>query len=126
MRVLVVDDNPGDVGLLREAFRVAGRAVEIHEVSRVTDARLRLAVDGFALVVLDINLPGGSGLELLGERNASVAGAPFVVLSTADNAAERVRALQAGAADVLRKPDAWEGYAAIVERLVALASSPAR
>lgn len=122
MHVLVVDDNPGDVGLLREAFRVAGDAVEIHEAQRVSAARERLARGTYRLVVVDINLPGGSGLELLSTRLLSASATCFVVLSTSDDPADRARALAAGALDVLRKPDGWDGYAAVVARLRALAS----
>lgn len=101
MRVLVVDDEPGIRDALthtlgREGFAAAG-------AESLGAARAALA--GVDLVVLDLGLPDGSGLDLLRELRAGADGGPAVlVLTSRDDEFDRVLGLELGADDYVVKP----------------------
>lgn len=100
-RLLVVEDDRRlrelEADLLRgEGFRV--------ETASDGEEGLRQLEEGFDLVVLDLNLPGMDGLELL-ERERRAGRDTAVVITTAEEAVgPAIRALRAGADDYLRKP----------------------
>ena len=78
--VLFVDDEEGLLELYRSAFARLG--YEVATASSLTDARERLGEGGVDLLVLDIRLTEGSGLQLLRETKSSHPGLP-VILNTA-------------------------------------------
>jgi len=105
MRVLVVDDDP--------AFRrYACLALEEAKIDHVTAgdaataAALLASKDGakFDAVLLDIELPGTHGVELLTELRAQGNQIPVLLVSVRDGLKERVKALELGADDYLVKP----------------------
>ncbi|MGH2898449.1 MAG: response regulator, partial [Solirubrobacteraceae bacterium] len=102
-RVLVADDEPSIRFVLREALEGAG-----HEVVEAADgnaAREALAGRRFDLALLDIRMPGPSGLELLDELRTRGGDVPAVVIMTAQNSFENaVEAMKRGAFDYLTKP----------------------
>lgn len=90
-RVLLVEDNEADVRLTREALREAGEDVRLSSVGDGEQAMLYLRrEEGYAevprpdLVLLDLNLPRKSGLEVLEEMrgDASLASIPVIVLTS--------------------------------------------
>lgn len=102
MRLLLVEDD----GLLGDAvqagLRQAGFAVEW-----VTDgaaAELALATEPFAAVVLDLGLPGLSGLDVLREMRRRGDRTPVLILTARDAVDDRIRGLDAGADDYAIKP----------------------
>lgn len=104
-RVLVVDDDPQIVRALR-----AGLTVQGYEV--VTAGNGETALDVAAgtridLVVLDLELPGIDGVEVVG-RLRGWTEVPVLVLSAHEALDDRVRALDAGADDYVSKPFAME------------------
>ena len=99
MKLLVVDDDDELCELLSRAL---GR--EQHEVSTagsLAAARVALAQQRPDVLILDLQLPDGSGLELLRERKPSF---PVLILSAAGEVSARVDGLDAGADDYLVKP----------------------
>lgn len=104
MRILFIEDN----AVIRE--RVAGTLREsgfvIEEVDMLAGARQALSARSFDLVLLDILLPDGNGIELLRElRNGRNAQMPVIILSTlGEMVDERISGLEAGANDYLAKP----------------------
>src|SRR5437588_5360770 len=101
IKVLVIDDEPPIRKLLRMGLSTQG--YEILEASNGKTA-LELLSQNPALVILDLGLPDIQGHELLRiirERNESV---PIVVLSSRDDEAGKVQALDLGADDYLTKP----------------------
>jgi two-component system response regulator CpxR len=99
--VLIIDDDHVLVELLREFLASEGFTVDVvHDY----DSGLAAALNGkYELVVLDIMLPGGSGLELLKVVRASCK-VPVVLLSAMGDTVDRVMGLQIGADDHLTKP----------------------
>src|SRR5215207_8185457 len=102
-RVLVVDDEEAARYGMRRAL--GGFDYEVEEAGSVEEARNLVAARRPDLLLLDVNLPGVSGLEYLRELAAEGEGAPLVVMVTAYGS-ERVavEAIKAGAYDYLSKP----------------------
>jgi PAS domain S-box-containing protein len=102
--VLVVDDSLTVRMDLGEALEASG--LEAVLCATLADARTRLARDEFALVILDVLLPDGDGLELLREIKAAPATAalPVILLSSEAEVADRIRGLRTGADEYVGKP----------------------
>jgi two-component system copper resistance phosphate regulon response regulator CusR len=104
MRILVVEDDPKLADYLHRALGENGYVVDLARDG--IDGR-RLALDGdYALVVLDIMLPGIDGfgvLKALRERRRT----PVLMLTARERVEDRVRGLEAGADDYLVKPFAF-------------------
>ena len=100
-RILVVEDDRKTADLLALYLRHAGHAVFVeHEGDR---ARQRLKVESFDLLVLDVMLPGTSGLELCRHVRAS-ASTPVVLLTARTSEDQRIEGLELGADDYVCKP----------------------
>jgi diguanylate cyclase (GGDEF)-like protein/PAS domain S-box-containing protein len=103
-RVLLVEDNPGDVMLLREALGgVSSTEVCLTEVARLSDALAYLTNDRFTLVLLDLALPDSHGLASVTSVRAAAPDIPIVVLTGLGDEDAALAALQAGAQDYLLK-----------------------
>ncbi|HEX8499208.1 MAG TPA: sigma-54 dependent transcriptional regulator [Pyrinomonadaceae bacterium] len=102
-RVLVVDDEEAARYGMRRAL--GGYGYEVEEAGSVEEARRVVGARRPDLMLLDVNLPGTSGLEYLRELGADAERAPLVVMVTAYGS-ERVavEAIKAGAYDYLSKP----------------------
>ncbi|HZI17254.1 MAG TPA: sigma-54 dependent transcriptional regulator [Pyrinomonadaceae bacterium] len=102
-RVLVVDDEEAARYGIRRALASAG--YELAEAASVEEARAALAAGSPDLVLLDVNLPGESGLDLLTELAARGEESPPVVMITAYGSERMaVEVVKAGAYDYLSKP----------------------
>jgi DNA-binding NtrC family response regulator len=102
-RVLVVDDEEAARYGIRRALGSAD--YQVSEAASVAAAREALAGAGVDLVLLDVNLPGESGLDLLRELAARGEEAPPVVMITAYGSERMaVEVIKAGAYDYLSKP----------------------
>jgi len=102
MRVLIVEDQARTAGELRSGLVNAGfEAV----VATTVDEALPLAQSGvFEALVVDIMLPGRSGLELVEALRGAGHPVPIIILSAKGNLEDRLRGLEAGADDYLAKP----------------------
>ena len=85
LRALVVEDVPTAATLIRRSLEADGIAVQT--VDSLRDVRDRLRFREHDVVVLDVELPDGSGLDLLRDR---VAAAPVVILSSHRDEDDRV------------------------------------
>ena len=102
MRVLVVDDEPKMAGLLRRGLTEEGYTVEVADDG---DAALAWVVGtDFDVVVLDVMLPGRSGLEVCRALRRRQVWVPILMLTARDGITDRVRGLDGGADDYLTKP----------------------
>jgi len=102
MRLLVVDDDVELRDLLVRALERDGHVVSA--VATVALARAALSAGGVELVVLDLALPDGTGVDLCIELRNARSAVPVLMLTAHSEIAERVRALDAGADDFLGKP----------------------
>jgi CheY-like chemotaxis protein len=111
--VLLVEDDPGDVLLTREAFEDHHRGLQLHVVGDGEAAmRFLRRTDDFAdrprpaLVVLDLNLPCRSGLEVLSELKADpdLHTIPVVVLTTSQAETDIFRSYELHANAYIVKP----------------------
>lgn len=125
-RLLVVDDNPGDLELLRFAVESSDFPVDLRmatdgELALQEMRRSQAAGDPPDLVLLDLNMPRCSGFEVLATmRNEGICvGVPVVVWISSLAPRDRERSLAEGAVEVLAKPEHIEGYTAMMERLKA-------
>jgi DNA-binding response OmpR family regulator len=101
-RVLLVEDEPGIVDFVRRGLEVEGFTVEA-ALDGVEGERLALQ-RSFDAVVLDLMLPGRSGLEVLASLRRATPNVPVIVLTARGEIEDRVGGLEAGAADYLLKP----------------------
>jgi DNA-binding response OmpR family regulator len=101
-RVLVIEDEPGIVDFVQRGLEEQGFAVA-SAMDGVEGERLALS-QSFDAIVLDLMLPGRSGLDILDSVHRSKPGVPVIVLTARGEIEDRVTGLDAGAADYLVKP----------------------
>jgi two-component system KDP operon response regulator KdpE len=126
LRVLLVEDEPINRALVRA---ILGRArdprlpsIELHEATTIAAARDMLAVHDVDVVLLDVRLPDGNGLDLAAEMRAAGNRARVVVVSASVLPAEQMRALASGADAFLGKPF---GAEQLIDALADAATRPA-
>jgi two-component system nitrogen regulation response regulator GlnG len=113
-RVLVADDEDSIRFVLRETLEEAG-----HEIVEATsgDAALELLTsESFALALLDIRMPGPSGLEILDQLRNSGTDTPVVIITAQNTFENAVEAMKRGALDYLVKPFGMAEVLALVEK----------
>ncbi len=104
IRVLLVEDNPGDARLIRELLaRARGVQFELERAERLSVALERLKSDGIHAVLLDLSLPDSSGLDTFIRVHDCAPHVPITVLSGYDDEVVAIRAVREGAQDYLVK-----------------------
>jgi two-component system cell cycle sensor histidine kinase/response regulator CckA len=103
-RLLVVEENPGDVRLLREMFKEdASRPTEVSHVESIEEAEKHLAIRPVDVILLDLGLRDSNGLEAVRRAHLAAPDVPLVVLTDVDDDSLAAQALQEGAQDYLIK-----------------------
>jgi signal transduction histidine kinase len=105
LRVLLVEDNPGDADLVREALAGDGARWQVDHVARLADCLARLDASGADVVVLDLTLPDASGLKGVEELARLRPDVPVVVLTGLADSEMGARAVQQGAQEYLVKAE---------------------
>lgn len=104
LRLLLLEDNAGDVRLMRETLSEApGVSFSLEVAARLDDGLTRLAAETFDLVLLDLSLPDAHGLEALAAVRDAAPDLPVVVMSGSADEETAVRAVGEGAQDYLVK-----------------------
>jgi diguanylate cyclase (GGDEF)-like protein/PAS domain S-box-containing protein len=102
--LLLVEDNPADVRLLREMFREqTSLRTELTQVETMREAEKHLAQGATDIILLDLGLPDTQGLESIRRARAVAPHVPLVVLTSLDDESMAAQALQAGVQDYLIK-----------------------
>jgi two-component system OmpR family response regulator len=102
VRVLLIEDDHVLGAAIRDHVLSTGHAVDW--MQRIDDARLALAGVSYELVLLDLNLPDGRGLDLLRDLRSAGNAVPVIITTAQDQVAIRIEGLNSGADDYLVKP----------------------
>jgi two-component system copper resistance phosphate regulon response regulator CusR len=115
MRILVVEDDRKVAQALREGLEDEGHAPVVEYTGDA--AFVRIGVEPFDVILLDLTLPGRDGLQILRAIRDRGVKTPVLVLTARDTLDDRVKGLDSGADDYLVKPFA---FAEVVARMRAL------
>jgi two-component system copper resistance phosphate regulon response regulator CusR len=115
VRILLVEDELKVAKALEEGLAAAG--YDVAHAATGEDAFFLVSTRAFDLVLLDLMLPGRSGLEILAAIRATNLRLPVLILTAKDSIEDRVAGLDAGADDYLVKPFA---FAELLARIRAL------
>ncbi|CAN7348709.1 PhoB family transcriptional regulator [Acidovorax sp. Leaf76] len=116
MNILVVEDDARVADFLLRGLRAEGYRVEL--ARNGADGLAMARTTEPAILILDLMLPGLSGLELCQTLRAEGHHVPVLILSALGNTADKVQGLRLGADDYLTKPFAFEELLARIEALM--------
>ncbi|MTV40098.1 sigma-54-dependent transcriptional regulator [Duganella radicis] len=122
-RVLVVDDEADLRELLELTLLKMG--LDVDSAATLAEARTLLADTEYQLVLTDMRLPDGLGLELVREVTAACKNTPVAVVTAFGSADNAVVALKAGAFDYISKPVALDQLRVMVQSALRLNAGPA-
>ena len=126
VEILMVEDNPGDVGLTREALRESGLLNHVSVVKNGVEAMAYLRREGEYgdaarpdLILLDLNLPKKDGREVLAEikADARLRRIPVVVLTTSSAEKDILEAYDLHANCYITKPVNLDQFSAVVRAI---------
>ncbi len=104
VKVLLVEDNPGDVSMVREMLaEVNGDGLSLECAEQLSAGLERLAEGGIDMVFLDLSLPDSRGLDTFSRAYAQAPQVPIIVLASLDDERVAVQAVRNGAHDYLVK-----------------------
>lgn len=112
MRILVVEDEAAIADFLERGLEAEGYSVTV--ASEGTDGLIEARSGQFDLLILDLMLPGMSGIEILKAFREGDGTTPVILLTARTAVEDRVEGLDAGATDYMPKPFAFEELAARV------------
>ncbi|MFI3333391.1 MAG: response regulator transcription factor [Rikenellaceae bacterium] len=102
MKILIIEDEKALAETIERALNREGYIVEW--ASTFVDARSKISLFEYDCILLDIMLPGGSGLDILRELKASNKLGGVIIISAKDSIDDKVAGLNLGADDYLAKP----------------------
>ena len=126
VEILLVEDNPGDVDLTREALRDVDAETSLRVVPNGSEALSSLRGEGAYvgtprpdLILLDLNMPKLGGHETLAElkTDPTLASIPVVVLTSSEAESDIARSYELGASAYVLKPGDLDRYLASVKAL---------
>lgn len=130
MRVLVVEDDAAIAAALRSHLQAQGWAVDV--VPAMAPAWAALSAEDFRLVLLDLGLADGDGMQLLRRLRAAPAGrnpdaqTPVLIMTARDQVTSRIEGLDLGADDYVTKPFDADELAARMRALLRRAAGRAQ
>jgi len=102
MRILLVEDTEGLGEVIKDQIADEGHAIDW--VLSISHAETSLRTTGYDLILLDLMLPDGSGIDLLKKIRKLGETTPVIILTARDQISDRIKGLNAGADDYLVKP----------------------
>ncbi len=102
MRILLIEDDAALGGAVQDQVAADGHAVDW--MRSLADAEDSFRTVAYDLVLLDLILPDGRGLDFLGARRRAGDTTPVIILTARDQISDRIAGLNAGADDYLVKP----------------------
>lgn len=122
-QILVVDDQPSILSTLKKALSLEGYGVDVAGGIRIAEERL--AKKSFDAVLLDVALPDGDGLDLLGRLRAVGSDTSVIMMSGHATIDLAVRATKLGALDFLEKPLSTDRLLVVLDNTLRLARAEA-
>lgn len=116
MRILIVEDEKKVAAFIRRGLEQESYAVDV--VHDGVEGEHYAEVNEYDCIILDIMLPGKSGLEMLQDLKSKGVKTPVILLTARDAVEDRVKGLTAGADDYLTKPFAFEELLARIKVLL--------
>lgn len=102
MRILLIEDDPGLGSAVRDQIAAEGHLPDL--AATLAYARELLSTISYDLILLDLGLPDGRGLDFLKALRAKGSVTPVMILTAHDRITERIEGLNAGADDYIVKP----------------------
>lgn len=115
MRLLLVEDDPELASILESGFREQG--IQVVRSATMPAGRAEALRASFDVIVLDVMLPGGSGIDLCRDLRGQGLAVPILMLTARDTVDDRVIGLEVGADDYVTKPFAFRELVARVRAL---------
>lgn len=122
MRILVVEDNPRIAAFLQKGLREEGYVVEV--AGDGDEAFRRATAEGFDAAVVDVMIPGRTGIDLVRDLREREVRLPVLLLTARDETEDKVAGLDAGADDYLTKPFEFSELTARLRSLLRRLGSP--
>lgn len=123
MRILVAEDDAPLADFLRQ--RLAQEQFAVQLASNGTEAQRLAANQYFDFVLLDLDLPGAKGLDVLRNIRTHKPDLPVMIVTESSQVEERVRGLDAGADDYIAKPFVFAELAARIRAILRRGNRPA-
>ena len=103
-KILIIEDEP-DIRKTLE-YNITREGYEVISASSLSEGRQKLESDSFTLLLLDLMLPDGSGLDLFRElkQDKSLSSMPVIILTAKDDEVDKVVGFELGADDYVTKP----------------------
>jgi DNA-binding response OmpR family regulator len=124
MRILIAEDDPAIVSFLVKGLRAEGYATVVAADGPEALRYLSAPQEVFDLVLLDLGLPGASGLEVLTTLRRHSTTLPVIILTARAEVADKVRGLEMGANDYITKPFSFAELLARIRATVRSATQP--
>lgn len=106
MKILVVEDEHKLAGFMFKGLQQAGYLIQLSENG--SEALNKAASETFDLILLDLMLPGMTGIEVLKNLRAFKISTPVIIVSALSGTSQIVEGLDLGAVDYIRKPFEWD------------------
>jgi len=104
IKVLLIEDNPGDARLVKEMLvDVGSNKFSLVHVGLISEGLSLLKDEGYDVILLDLSLPDGYGLDIIRRVCAVAPHLPVIILTGLDDETIAIRAVQEGAQDYLLK-----------------------
>ena len=116
MRILVAEDDGALASFVSKGLQAENYLVDVAVAG--DEAHAMITERGYDLVILDLNLPGLDGVQVLRKVRSNESSTPILVLTSRSEIQERVRCLDAGADDYLTKPFSFAELSARVRALL--------
>ncbi|MCB9091991.1 MAG: response regulator transcription factor [Halobacteriovoraceae bacterium] len=100
-KILLVEDSKEVIPMIKQAL---GSAMELEWSQSIREAQDKLDTSSYSLILLDIELPDGNGIDLCTKIHAASPSTPVFFLTAHDNLSEKVLGFSAGADDYITKP----------------------
>ena len=124
MRILIAEDDAAIVSFLVKGLKAEGYATAVAADGREVAHVLASHLETFDLVLLDLGLPGQSGLEVLTQLRQRDPALPVIILTARAEVSDKVRGLELGANDYVTKPFSFAELLARIRATLRSASQP--